>query len=45
MKEDEDSDDFINYGDPAYWEDRYQHSEGERFDWLEDYNSLKVRCH
>lgn len=30
-----------NYGDPAYWEKRYQEQEGRTFDWLENYETLK----
>lgn len=30
-----------NYGDPRYWDKRYQKQEGKTFDWLEDYESLK----
>jgi len=29
-----------NYGDPKYWDKRYEKQDG-MFDWLEDYNSLK----
>jgi hypothetical protein len=29
-----------NYGDPHYWDKRYQNQEGKTFDWLEDYESL-----
>ena len=29
-----------NYGNPSYWDDRYQQGEGSMFDWLEDYNAL-----
>ena len=30
-----------NYGDPEYWEKRYEEQEGRTFDWLENYESLK----
>lgn len=30
-----------NYGDPEYWEKRYEEQEGRTFDWLEDYHTLK----
>jgi 2-polyprenyl-3-methyl-5-hydroxy-6-metoxy-1,4-benzoquinol methylase len=30
-----------NYGDPKYWEDRYNEQKDVTFDWLEDYESLK----
>ena len=30
-----------NYGDPEYWEKRYQDQRGNTFDWLEDYENLK----
>lgn len=30
-----------NYGDPSYWDKRYQKQDGKTFDWLEDYESLK----
>lgn len=30
-----------NYGDPKYWEDRYNEINTTTFDWLEDYESLK----
>ncbi len=30
-----------NYGDPNYWDKRYQKQEGKTFDWLEDYESLR----
>jgi EEF1A lysine methyltransferase 4 len=30
-----------NYGDPEYWEKRYEEQKGKTFDWLEDYSSLK----
>ena len=30
-----------DYGDPIYWDDRYNNSKGTMFDWLEDYASLK----
>ena len=31
-----------NYGDPKYWEDRYDEQGKETtFDWLETYNTLK----
>jgi hypothetical protein len=30
-----------NYGDPSYWDKRYQKQDGKTFDWLEDYQSLK----
>ena len=30
-----------NYGDPEYWEKRYEEQEGRTFDWLEDYEALK----
>jgi 2-polyprenyl-3-methyl-5-hydroxy-6-metoxy-1,4-benzoquinol methylase len=30
-----------NYGDPIYWENRYQNQQGSTFDWLEDYETLK----
>jgi ubiquinone/menaquinone biosynthesis C-methylase UbiE len=30
-----------NYGDPDYWEKRYEEQKGKTFDWLEDYESLK----
>jgi len=30
-----------NYGDQKYWEDRYKSQNGNTFDWLEDYETLK----
>lgn len=30
-----------NYGDPEYWEKRYEEQQGRTFDWLESYESLK----
>jgi EEF1A lysine methyltransferase 4 len=30
-----------NYGDPEYWEKRYEEQQGRTFDWLEDYQTLK----
>ena len=30
-----------NYGDPKYWDERYSEQEGNTFDWLEDYPTLK----
>jgi len=30
-----------NYGDPLYWNERYEKCEGTTFDWLEDFGSLK----
>lgn len=30
-----------NYGDPKYWEERYEEQKDFTFDWLEDYYSLK----
>lgn len=30
-----------NYGDPKYWEDRYNEQSCTTFDWLEDYETLK----
>jgi len=30
-----------NYGDPTYWDQRYQEQAGTTFDWLEDYPNLK----
>lgn len=30
-----------NYGDPAYWDQRYRDQEGKTFDWLEDFDNLK----
>ena len=30
-----------NYGDPKYWEDRYNEQNTTTFDWLEDYETLK----
>ena len=30
-----------NYGDPKYWDRRYKENDGNVFDWLEDYNTLK----
>jgi predicted TPR repeat methyltransferase len=30
-----------NYGDPKYWEDRYNEQKDVTFDWLEDYEALK----
>ncbi len=30
-----------NYGDPAYWDKRYEKQEGKTFDWLEDFDSLR----
>lgn len=29
-----------NYGDPEYWEKRYEEQKGKTYDWLEDYESL-----
>ena len=30
-----------NYGDPKYWEERYEEQMGTTFDWLEDYETLR----
>ena len=30
-----------NYGDPIYWDKRYEKQEGKTFDWLEDFDSLR----
>lgn len=30
-----------NYGDPTYWDKRYEKQEGKTFDWLEDFDSLR----
>lgn len=30
-----------NYGDPIYWEDRYNEQNSTTFDWLEDFETLK----
>ena len=30
-----------NYGDPKYWDKRYSDNQGNMFDWLEDYDSLR----
>lgn len=30
-----------NYGEPDYWEKRYQEQRGRTFDWLEDFNALR----
>lgn len=30
-----------NYGDPRYWDRRYNEYQGKMFDWLENYESLK----
>ena len=30
-----------NYGDPEYWDKRYEEQKGRTFDWLEDYETLK----
>ena len=30
-----------NYGDPEYWEKRYEEQQGRTFDWLESYASLR----
>jgi 2-polyprenyl-3-methyl-5-hydroxy-6-metoxy-1,4-benzoquinol methylase len=30
-----------NYGDPAYWDQRYREQEGTTFDWLEDYEAIE----
>ena len=30
-----------DYGDPAYWDERYNRDKDSMFDWLEDYSSLK----
>ena len=30
-----------NYGNPRYWDRRYQENEGQMYDWLEGYASLK----
>jgi hypothetical protein len=30
-----------NYGDPKYWEQRYEEQMGSTFDWLEDYETIK----
>lgn len=30
-----------NYGDPKYWDKRYETQPGRTFDWLEDFNSLR----
>ena len=30
-----------NYGDPAYWDQRYRDQQGKTFDWLEDFDALK----
>lgn len=29
------------YWDPEYWNERYSATNGQTFDWLEDYNQLK----
>ncbi|OMJ94504.1 hypothetical protein SteCoe_2276 [Stentor coeruleus] len=31
-----------NYGDPEYWEKRYEEQKGKTFDWLEDYETLSI---
>lgn len=31
-----------NYGDPEYWEKRYEEQKGKTFDWLEDYETLST---
>ena len=30
-----------NYGDPKYWDKRYSDNQGNMFDWLEHYDSLR----
>jgi hypothetical protein len=30
-----------NYGDPLYWDERYNKCGESMFDWLEDYKALK----
>ena len=31
-----------NYGDPQYWDDRYENAgKGASFDWLENYSTLQ----
>ena len=30
-----------NYGDPKYWDKRYQEQDGIMYDWLEKYDTLK----
>ncbi len=30
-----------NYGDPKYWEERYNQQKDSTFDWLENYDSIK----
>ena len=30
-----------HYGDKKYWEEHYKKTEGETFDWLEEYSTLK----
>jgi 2-polyprenyl-3-methyl-5-hydroxy-6-metoxy-1,4-benzoquinol methylase len=30
-----------NYGNAKYWNKRYSKNQGDTFDWLEDFNSLK----
>ena len=32
---------MTNYGDKEYWDRRYAEAEGEVFDWLEDFSSLR----
>lgn len=34
-----------NYGDPKYWDKRYEKQSGGTFDWLEDYDSLSQLLH
>ena len=30
-----------NYGDPSYWDKRYEKQDGKTFDWLEDFDSIR----
>ena len=30
-----------DYGNPTYWDGRYKDSEGQVFDWLENYDSIR----
>ena len=30
-----------DYGNPNYWENRYEETAGKTFDWLENYSAIK----
>lgn len=31
-----------NYGEHAYWDERYSKTEGERYEWLQHFENLQV---